>query len=158
MQSKEELDQWYASPDPWGYQMYPDDLERKKRILAALLGRYERALDIGAGEGWITKDLPARRVYAYEISDNAKNRLPPNVKPVTEPKGKYDLILATGVLYRQYDHEAMLRIIKAHASKTVLIAGIKDWLVDLSTLGEPVHMEEFRYRDYTQELRVYRWT
>lgn len=157
MQSKEELDQWYADRDPWAYETTADDLERKQRILKALSGRYERALDIGCGEGWITKDLPAKKIYGLELSDVARERLPKNVRGVTKPVGKYDLILATGVLYQQYNWPQMLGWIRRHASGTVLVAGIKDWLVDLSELGDPVYAEEFKYRDYTQALRVYKW-
>jgi hypothetical protein len=156
MQSKEELEAWYKSEDPWSYRTNPDDQGRKERILHALPGRYKRALDIGAGEGWITQDLSADEIHGLEISDEAASRFPKNVKRVSVPVGKYDLVLATGVLYRQYDNQQVLNWISKHASKIILVAGIKDWLVDLSSLGEPVYVKEFSYREYTQEVRVYK--
>ena len=156
MQTKSELEQWYETPDPWGYETNPDDLTRKKRILEALTGTYDRALDIGCGEGWITKDLPAKEIHGLELSETARTRLPANVKAVKEPIGGYDLIVATGVLYKQYDWRQILDWIKWHSTGTILIAGIEDWLVDLSELGKPDYVKQFKYRDYIQEARVYK--
>ena len=88
MQSKDEIEKEYQTPDPWGFQTHPDDAARKQIILNALtLGankpmRFKRALDIGAGEGWITKDLPADEIFGFEISDTAASRFPANVKRV----------------------------------------------------------------------------
>lgn len=154
MQTKQELEEWYAKPDPWGYEDNIHDTERKLRILA-VLDTYERALDIGAGEGWITKDLPAKVIEAMEISDTASARFPDTIIKTDKPIGRYDLIVATGVLYRQYDWEHMLSLIKKHASRHILLSHIKDWEVaDYSPLGEQIHYEEFPYREYTQALRL----
>jgi hypothetical protein len=74
MQSRDELDEWYATPDPWGFQSNPADADRKARILAAIKRpgpRYKRALDIGCGEGWISKDLPAALIHGLEWSEKA---------------------------------------------------------------------------------------
>lgn len=129
---------------------------RKEKILSHLKKKYKRALDIGAGEGFITKDLPAKEIYAYEISDNASERLPKNVKRILKPDGKYDLIIATGVLYPQYNAKEILDIIKTHASGTILLSNIADWEVkDVEELGVPLLVEEYPYREYTQRLRIY---
>lgn len=154
MQTLEELENWYANPDPWAYETNPDDAERKKRILNILPGKYKRALDIGCGEGWVTKDLPVQEIHGLELSETARARFPANVKSVTEPEGEYDLIVATGVLYEHYDWREMLELIKKHSSGTILIAGIKGWLMDTSKLGE-AKIETFKYREYEQELRLY---
>jgi trans-aconitate methyltransferase len=156
MQSKAELEDWYQDKDPWGYKTNPDDQKRKEKILAAIpKKKYKRALDIGAGEGFITKDLPAAEIHAIEVSDKAAKRLPRNVKRVKQPEGKYDLILATGVLYKQYDYETMLKWIKDHASGVVVTCNIKDWEIPLD-LGESKDTT-FKYRDYEQMLRVFKW-
>lgn len=155
MQPKEEIEKWYETPDAWGYQTNPHDIARKQRILGHLTKKYTRALDIGGGEGWISKDLPADTIEVYEISDNAKQRLPQGVLGITEPTGKYDLIIATGVLYKHYNHQHFLDIIKKHGNGTVLLSNIKDWLVDTTELGSPIYEEEYPYREYTQKLQIY---
>ena len=160
MQTKQELEDWYGEKDPWKYEITRDDARRKNAILASLGPRhYERALDIGGGEGWITKELPANDKYCLEISDNALSRLPDTVIGIHEPKGKYDLVLATGVLYQQYDWRQMIDWIKTHASRTIIVAGIKDWLVpEIEELGKPVDTMEFPYRQYIQQIMRYEIT
>ena len=70
--------------------------------------------------------------------------------------GKYDLIIATGVLYPQYNAKEILDIIKTHASGTILLSNIADWEVkDVEELGVPLLVEEYPYREYTQRLRIY---
>lgn len=153
MQSKQELDVWHTQKDAWGYESHPDDKTRKNRILSLLRGTYKRALDVGAGEGWITKDLPAKSIEAIEISDVAASRFPKNIKRVHKPTGKYDLIIATGVFYDQYDWQQMHGWILKHASGTVLTSNIKSWEHPLPI--KPIHEEDFNYREYTQHLCIY---
>lgn len=163
MQSKEELEKWHLIKDPWGYENNPDDAYRKEVILSILqynrpfYTKYQTALDIGAGEGWITKDIPAIEIDAIEISDNAAARFPVNVSRVTEPKGHYDLVITTGTLYKQYDNKQILQWIKESKPKTLLIAGIEDWLVDLP-FGEPIKEIKFPYREYIQVIKLYAFT
>ena len=97
IQTKEELENWYNNPDPWLYEATPDDKKRKDLILS-LLDHYDTALDIGCGEGFITKDIPANKIYGIELSDNASSRLPNNVNRLLKPEGKYDLVMTTGTL------------------------------------------------------------
>lgn len=151
MQTKDELEKWHSKPDAWGYETNPDDSKRKEAILS-MLNTYNKALDIGAGEGWITKDLPADEIHAVEISDNAAARFPNNVKRVKEPEGYYDLVITTGTLYKQYDRQWILDLIKSHATYHILIAGIKNWLPELP---KPDKYLEFPYREYTQVIYFY---
>lgn len=157
MQSKQELEDFYKNQDPWGYKTNPEDANRLKQILF-LLGwgqrSYKRALDIGCGEGFITTKLPAEEIHGMDISDNALTRLPQNVKAVSQPEGKYDLVITTGTLYQQYDHEKIHKLIVQSASKYVLIGGIADWLVNYS-YGKQVHFHCFNYREFTQKLTLY---
>lgn len=160
MQSKYELEQWYESSDPWGYRHHPDDTYRKDLILHLLSGKqYERALDVGAGEGWITKDLPAKEIHAIEISDNAAKRFPENVTRVFEPKGTYDLIIACGVLYEQYDWKQMLKWIEESATDTVLTCNIGSWEKGLPNLPgfRMVTETNFPYREYLEHVCLYRY-
>lgn len=156
-QSIAEIEAWYLNQDPWDYKIIKDDLTRKEKIIARLseYPTFQKALDIGGGEGWISKDLPAKSIEVYEVSENARKRLPEGVLGTTKVIGDYDLIVATGVLYQHYHFEEMLEVIKKHATKVVLIAGIKDWLVDTTQLGSLVYEEEFLYREYTQVIKIY---
>lgn len=156
-QSLAEIEEWYKGKDPWNYETTQDDQTRKNKIIAKLseYPLFQRSLDIGGGEGWISKDLPAKSIEVYEVSENARKRLPEGIVATTEPIGSYDLVVATGVLYQHYHFEEMLEIIKKHATKTILIAGIKDWLVDTTQLGSLVYEEEFPYREYTQVIKIY---
>lgn len=161
MQSKEDLEQWYEKRDPWGYEINPDDLIRKENILEALepYGQFKRALDIGCGEGFITRDLPADEIQGQEISDRARKRLPHGIMGVKYPTEKYDLVVATGVLYPQYDWRQILQWIKEHSSHIILVAGIDGWFVpELKELGDPVYIRKFPYRQYNQVIRIYEKT
>jgi hypothetical protein len=159
MQSKEELEHWYTKKDPWQYTTTQDDLNRKQKLLNILNetnngNLYDRALDIGAGEGFVTTDLPAKEIFGIEISDLAAQRFPSNVSRLIEPEGKFDLVMTTGTLYQQYDHAKMAEWIKNSASRHVLIAGIKTWLIPY-TFGKIIYETEFSYREYAQKVTVY---
>jgi len=157
MQSKQELEDWYSEPDRWGYFQNHFDGIRLKQILKLLnwgKKRYARAIDIGCGEGFITKHLPADEIHGLDLSDNALKRLPPSVHAVTAPVGKYDLVISTGTLYKQYDHEAIYKLIMECASEYILVGGIEDWLIDYNFKSK-VQMTTFPYRDYTQKLTLY---
>lgn len=157
MQSKQELEQWYEEPDKWGYFSNEYDEIRLKNIIY-MLGwgkkRYDRILDIGCGEGFITQHLPSEVIHGLDISDNAMGRLPSNVKPVSAPEGKYDLVVSTGTLYSQYDHEHIYNLIMQSASQYILIGGISDWLIE-KNFGAEVQKMHFPYRQFTQKLSLY---
>lgn len=159
MQSKPELDDWYTNPDPWGYRTNPDDILRRNIIREVLLplAPFERALDIGCGEGFITSYLPAMKLDGIELSDTAAARLHPRIRRVHEPDGRYDLVVATGVLYAQYEWPLLTGWILSAAQNIVLTCHIKDWELNELPADRQVHVEEFPYREYTQVLRLYRW-
>lgn len=156
MQSKPEIEEWYKDRDPWGYETNPEDLKRKEVILGFLSGKgFERALDIGAGEGFITGDLPASELHAIEWSDIAAGRLPAHVKRIYAPKGKYDLVVATGVLYGQYDWQQITKWILSAASGLVLTSNIKSWEINKLPRERLLKELEFPYREYIQHLCLY---
>jgi len=155
MQSKEELEKWYSKEDPWSYKTTQDDLDRKKVIINFLEGNiYDKCLDIGCGEGFITADLPAKEIYGLEISDAAAARFPNNVKRVLSPDGKYDLVATMGTMYKQYNHKQMYEWIKSSASKHILIAGIDSWLLPYN-YGKLLKEKKYKYRQFTQRLQLY---
>lgn len=155
MQSKLQLEQFYSDKDPWNYKTTDDDKYRKEQILFYAGEGYDTALDIGAGEGWITKDLPAHTVYGIEISDNAAERFPKKVERIHEPEGKYDLVICTGMLYKQYDYEKFNDWILNHTGKRAVLSNIKSWeKVDPRLLDKVVKEVVFPYRQYEQHLMV----
>jgi len=156
--SPEYLESKYETRDPWGYRIHPDDIERKRRILAVIeelvtTHTFQRALDIGAGEGWITAELPAEEIEAIEISDNAASRFPDHVRRVNAPTGHYSLILATGILYAHYNVDLFHHWIRRHASGLVVTCNLADSEVPLD--AETIYEERFPYRDRVQHLAVY---
>lgn len=157
MQTKQDLEEWYSKPDQWGYFNNPEDERRLKNILnVAGWGKrvYRKAIDIGCGEGFITRHIPAEQIHGYDFAQNALNRLPPNVIPVTQPEGKYDLVLCTGVLYQQYDHEAIYNLIMQSAEKYIVIGGIESWLIQ-KNFGKQLYSMTFSYREFTQKVTLY---
>ena len=153
MQSKLQLEQWYDKKDPWGYKTNPDDKYRKEVILDACGGTWNTALDIGAGEGWLTKDIKAKKLYGLEISDTAANRFPKKVERVDVPEGKYELVLCAGMLYKQYNYPKFTEWILEHTSHRAVIAGIDSWLKIDPRLQEHVVKEQlFPYREYKQRV------
>lgn len=160
-QTKQEIERFYNKEDPWGFETNPDDAKRKEIILEKCkyfcherMNKeiFENALEIGAGEGWITKDLPAKNLYGYEISDLAKSRWPSNIQDF-DPNIKYDLIIAPGVLYPQYDYQSFINIIKEHSCGIVITINILNW--EINNLTDQIYDLEFPYRQYIEKLRVY---
>jgi hypothetical protein len=162
-QAFEEIERHYEKVDPWGYQTNPEDARRADYIFGILdmfFGpgeQAEKALDIGAGEGWITQYLPARSIFGYELSDKAASRFHPIITRVKKPEGQYDLVVTTGTLYHHYDWVTFLHLIKCHSSNIVLTCNIKDWEVpEVKTIGKQIFEAEFPYREWTQKLRIFK--
>lgn len=158
-QTRDELESWYSTPDPWGYFTHPDDQRRKEKILE-ILSVYgvapDRTLDIGCGEGWLTRDLPGREVYGCDVSATAMSRLPEGVRPFSGTSGQFDLVVTTGTLYPQYDWDAILGLIQSTATDWVLVAGVPGWLVpERAEIGKLVHSEEIAYRDLGNRIELY---
>lgn len=177
LQPLEELEKFYNDDDPWSYETNFDDIRRKNIILSEIPERnYENVLDIGCGHGFITRELPGKRIVGVDISANAiaqakshqSNRH--NKKNIAFSKssifelnshifGVYDLIVITGVLYPQYIGESKSLIYKIVdrflANDGILVCShINEWY----TLRFPYLMLEnyyFEYREYTQCLEVY---
>lgn len=158
-QSKDDLDRYYSTrPDPWEYATTKDDETRKRYILHALelFPPFQRVLDLGAGEGWLTKDLPALTKHGYELSDVAAARFPDSVQRLCH--GQYDLVVATGVLYSHYDWHTIVGLIEGRASNVILTCNIKEWEVGAAIAaipGKQVLDMEFPYRNFQQKLRVF---
>ncbi|WP_415581349.1 class I SAM-dependent methyltransferase [Flavobacterium longum] len=172
IQRKEELDQFHSQADPWGYDNNPDDLQRRDVLLAELPVRaYRNVLDIGCGQGFITKELPGDQVYGVDISETAiahaqgiaTNRLHFKQGSIFELTKlfdqKFDLIVITGVLYPQYIDKA---------DKLVYL--LVDSLLEKGGVLVSVHIDEwyqsqfpylkikqtfYDYRQFTHNLEIY---
>jgi SAM-dependent methyltransferase len=102
------------SPDPWGFETSPYERRKYERTLGALgERRFRRALEVGASIGIFTRMLAPRcdELLAVDVSEKAvevaRERLAdrPHVRverrslPEEMPEGRFDLILASEVLY-----------------------------------------------------------
>lgn len=180
---KQQMNQMHGKLDPYGVKTDPADANRKGMILEvlqAIIGTrrdgqiFNRALDIGCSEGWMTVDLPAEEIVGYDISDVAISRaytehvpdaheVPPDklrftCNPNEGIEGKFDLIIAAGVLVDTYDHAGIFALINKHASGIVItcqtdkteIPGVEEAIA-----ANQVEVFEFPYREHKQRLRVF---
>lgn len=180
IQSSEELEDFYKSDDPWGYEENESDRNRKDILLNEInklsLPSSIKVLDIGCGHGFITRDLPGSKIVGVDISEKAikhanktsgSNRISYiaadmfNLTPeTTKEKNGFDLIIITGVLYPQYIGE----------SKTVIFS-IIDKLLKPGGLLISVHINNwyttkfpyvmlrnfaYEYREYQHIFEVYK--
>lgn len=118
LQPIDELEKWWENPDPWNYENNPDDLKRREMLISVLPDvQYQRVLDIGCGNGFVTEYLPGKEIIGIDVSANAINHARKRSKKLKHIKyyqgslfdlpslfeGKnFDLIVITGVLYPQY--------------------------------------------------------
>jgi SAM-dependent methyltransferase len=172
IQSKDELDNWYSEADPWGYFTNPHDAMRKAKILAAIPKfEYERTLDIGCGNGFVTRDLPGKNVIGLEKSEKAVEWANKNTPSHVHYRcgslfdlpdldlPKMDLIVITGVLYPQYISSARRLVIVLidqilKPGGILVCSHIYAWL-KIRFPYLTVSREYFEYREYSQVLEVY---
>lgn len=116
IQSRAELDLFHTSEDPWSYENNKEDLDRKEILLSEIpIQNYKNVLDIGCGQGFITKDLPGENIWGVDVAQTAIDFAKKNItnNKFSFKQGsifeidklfeiKFDLIVITGVLYPQY--------------------------------------------------------
>lgn len=172
MQDLNALESWYQCDDPWGYESNPDDAKRVDVLLSELpSGHYRRVLDIGCGQGFVTRKLPGDEVLGMDVSATAIERAQRlesgrlkfmqcslfNAGQLSGPR--FDLIVITGVLYPQYIGRSL-----------PIIYRIVDQLLEDDGVLVSVHIDEwyrarfpylllrehcYSYREYTHRLEVY---
>lgn len=173
VQDAGELDSWYHTADPWGYETNPHDQLRKMMLLSELPARnYSRVLDVGCGQGFVTRDLPGDQVVGIDISGqaiwHAKNmnkkenihyRQGSIFELETPELGTFDLIVITGVLYPQYVGNALgviyQKIDSLLAENGILVSvHIDTWYKARFPL---LKFQElfYDYREYTHRLELY---
>lgn len=172
LQSREEIENWYTTEDPWNYEQDPEDGKRKNILLAEIPRRkYRNVLHVGCGHGFITRDLPGEKVMGVDISEEAikkaKSFENERVKFLSASifdlhtllPASYDLIIITRVLYPQYI-----------GNSSVLIYVIIDKLLEEDGILACVHIDEwyrckfpylllkeycYDYREYLHKLEIY---
>lgn len=167
----------YDEPDPWGYERNSDDAMRRARLLSAIPRRsYERTLDIGCGDGFITFSLPGAQVTGCDFSDKAIARAIEKqaqradgerfafisadaLNLRTRLTGVYDLVVVTGVLYPHYIGTSWSVVDETLRSfmrpQGILVAcHIHDWTPHRFKATR-VRQSFYRYRDYTHCLEVF---
>lgn len=172
IQEKEALEQWHETEDPWGYNENKDDVLRKEILLAEIPDKkYKKVLDIGCGQGFITKDLPGEEVYGIDISQAAidfanktgRSNLIFKQGSIYDIDKlfdfKFDLIIITGVLYPQYIGKSSsliyLLIDKILENKGVLVSvHINDWYNAQFPYLKTKQLF-YNYRKYTHNLETY---
>lgn len=172
IQSAETLDNWYRIDDPWNYESHPDDALRKNTLLAELPSRqYQRVLDIGCGQGFITRDLPGIEVIGVDISAKAIAQAQRHASPrlhfvqgaifdlSSKVQGPFDLILVTGVLYPQYIGHALTTVYRDLTALLgedglLMSVHIDDWCQARFPMLR-IREHFYPYREYLHRLELY---
>ena len=175
LQPQDEIEKWFDKPDPWNYEGNRSDTGRRATLLSVLpRKRYQRILDIGCGDGFITNRLPGDKVIGVDVSNRAiqiardKYRDQPHLEfhaqslfelPEAGWKQPFDLIVITGVLYPQYIAEGE-QLAFGILDKLLIPGGhlvsvhIDEWY-RFRFPYLTIHREYYSYREYTHHLEVY---
>lgn len=177
LQTAAELDDFYQVEDPWAYKDTADDTRRLTELLAVMPKRqFERVLDIGCGNGFVTLELPGNFVHGVDLSAKAvgwsearrlcrsdSRRFCFTQSSLfdldTHDLGCFDLIVITGVLYQQYigkSFSLVRRIIDSllQPGGNLVSCHIDDWnppLLPYTLLDRTF----YPYREYIHRLEVY---
>lgn len=174
VQSRKSLEEFYETPDPWGYEDNVEDQKRRSLLTSVIPSRdYARVLDIGSGTGFVTHALPGESIVGIDLSakavSHARETAPDHVQhfnkslfdlPDSEVGGDFDLVVITGVLYSQYIGEAnqLVRVIVDDLlvpGGVLVCTHIYEWL-NFRFPYTTLHREYYPYRDYTHVLEVYK--
>ncbi|MBB4039578.1 2-polyprenyl-3-methyl-5-hydroxy-6-metoxy-1,4-benzoquinol methylase [Microvirga flocculans] len=178
MKTATDLDEFYDRDDPWDYETTPDDVVRKRRLSEVLPTLTpQRTLDIGCGDGFVTFDLPGSEVVGIDLASRAISAA--NRKATARPDaarfkfevasffdltaskfGKFDLIVITGVIYKEYLGQS-----------SALVHAIVDDLLQQDGFLISCHIDEwttsrfpytlldtsfYSYRNYIHRLEVHK--
>lgn len=172
IQKIKDLEDWHNKKDPWDYENNKHDFKRKQILLSEIPDiQYKNVLDIGCGQGFITKDLPGVNVFGVDISNKAieyaKEQECDNLKffqgSIFEVDKyfdfDFDLIIITGVLYEQYigkSNTLIYNIIdKLLAKRGVLVSvHINEWYYSQFPYLK-IKQIYYPYREYNHTLEIY---
>lgn len=172
IQPLDQIESWHSSKDPWDYNNNVDDTLRRDILLSELPKKeFENVLDIGCGQGFITKQIKAENVIGVDVSTSAieyaKQDCPNHV---TFMQGsifeidklldtKFDLIIITGVLYQQYigDASNLIYILIDHILKErgyLVSVHINEWSLCKFPYLKTKEVI-YPYREYNHKLEIF---
>jgi 2-polyprenyl-3-methyl-5-hydroxy-6-metoxy-1,4-benzoquinol methylase len=173
LQDKGELEDFYSSSDPWSYDTTTDDHARIEMLISELPKRpFERVLDIGCGNGFLTSQLPGKEIVGIDVSEKAlgwaRKRCQESrysfyrtgiFELSADKLGTFDLIVVTGVLYPQYiGHALELARIKINEvlrpSGMLVHAHIFGWFKG-GFRYDNISTHVYKYREYHHLLETY---
>jgi SAM-dependent methyltransferase len=120
IQSRHDLERLYRDPDPFKDEKNPNSAKRRDFLISEIpSGPYQRTLDIGCGNGFITRALPGDAVVGLDIAaaavEAAKQHPQNNVSRLSfrqgtlfhleallADNGPFDLVVLSNILYPQY--------------------------------------------------------
>jgi 2-polyprenyl-3-methyl-5-hydroxy-6-metoxy-1,4-benzoquinol methylase len=177
IQTQADLDEWYqGEEDPWEYESSFDDLKRKKFLLECIPDwSFDKTLDIGCGNGFVTRDLPGEKIKGVDLSKkaiefaqtDAKKRKIENIEYQVADifdlnhvfDFQFNLIVITGVIYPQYIAESD-RLIYIITDKLLAHGGIlasvhiDEWYTSRFPY-QLLRQKFYPYRHYQHRLEIY---
>lgn len=173
-------DEYENSLDPWGYETNPSDVVRRQWFEAFSRSISKtRTLDIGAGVGFISKDIKTNEYIGLDISQTSTAELNAYFQKVGKAEthkairgsvldlekmdlGTFDFIISTGVFYEHYlgknknNLESQINSVTSYGTYLLTIH-IADWPTLIPNLGFiELDRWQYPYREFTHELILQR--
>jgi SAM-dependent methyltransferase len=175
-----DTDEYEHSLDPWEYETNPSDVVRRQwfhTFISAI--PKTRTLDIGAGVGFVSKDVKTSEFVGLDISQTSTSELNAYFQKVGKSKthkairgsvldlekmnlGKFDFIISTGVFYEHYlgknrnNLETQINSVSYYGTY-LLTVHIADWPNLIPNL-DFIELDrwQYPYREFTHEIILQR--
>jgi SAM-dependent methyltransferase len=173
-------DEYENSLDPWGYKTNPSDALRRQwfHAFTSTIPK-SRTLDIGAGVGFISKDIKTGEYVGLDISQTSTTELNTYFQKIGKNEthkaikgsvldleimglGTFDFIISTGVFYEHYlgknrnNLESQIDAVSEYGTYLLTIH-IADWPTLIPSLGFiELDRWQYPYREFTHELILQR--
>ena len=174
------IDEYENTLDPWGYESNPSDVVRRQWF-HAFTGSIpkSRTLDIGAGVGFISRDIKTEEYVGLDISPTSTSELNNYFKKIGKGKthqaiegsvldlekmnlGTFDFIIGTGVFYEHYlgknknNLESQINSVSRYGTYLATIH-IAEWSTLIPNFGFiELDRWQYPYREFTHELILQR--
>ena len=133
MRAKEDWEKWYAQPNPWGSEGTEKDSVRIEILLERLkYARFDRMLDLGCGEGFMTNAIAtvSRNVQAFDISALAVERARARFPSIDFQQGElFDVIVRPDVRATPFDFvvvSEVLYYLQTDEERRAAVSGIAE--------------------------------
>jgi SAM-dependent methyltransferase len=173
-------DEYENSLDPWGYETNPSDAVRRQwfETFSRSISK-SRTLDIGAGVGFISRDIKTNEYVGLDISQTSTSELNAYFQKVGKEKthkairgsvldlekmdlGTFDFIISTGVFYEHYlgknrnNLESQINSVSSYGTYLLTIH-IADWPTLIPNF-DFIELDrwQYPYREFTHELILQR--